>query len=669
MSLNSAQREAVETLSGPLLVLAGAGTGKTRVVTYRIANLIRHRTRPERILAVTFTNKAAGEMQERAGELLGKRLKVRPEISTFHSLCVRILRRQIDRLGYPRQFVIYDRGDQEGAARQALRETRAPSEKLRPGDLLYLIGRWKTASVWPDDAADQAQSEKEHLAAIAYRRYQDALKTAAAVDFDDLLLLTQELFTRFADVRRAEAGRFEHLLIDEYQDTNASQYRIVKSLAADHGNLCVVGDDDQSIYGWRGAEVEHILRFQHDWPAAKVVRLEDNYRTCEAILEFANRLIAFNHNRHEKILRPSRLGGLRPIILQCQDESDEAEKVIADIKLRLANPGIEPRDIAILCRTNEQPRPFEMELRRERIPYVLVGGQSFYDRREVKDILAYLRVLDNPSDEPSLLRIINTPPRGIGQSTVKGLVAQAVEQGRPLWELLCSRNTPSAVASPATDTVGQFRALIEDFRGRLDQTLLAELATQLISRIRYQDDLARQYPDANEQQSRWASVQELANALGAYEKRAKRPTLRGFLDEVALGERDEAGDKEAKLNRNAVALLTLHAAKGLEFPIVYLVGMENGLLPHQKSLDAEKNGDMAAIDEERRLCYVGVTRARDRLMLTLALSRMKWGKPRATEPSRFLYELTGQAEKVVNKRAEGNKQIGRRRTSTVGRRG
>jgi len=669
MSLNLAQREAVETLGGPLLVLAGAGTGKTRVVTYRIANLIRNRTRPERILAVTFTNKAAGEMQERAAELLGKRLKVRPEISTFHSLCVRILRRQIERLGYPRQFVIYDRGDQEGAARQALREVRAPSEKLRPGDLLYLIGRWKTASVWPDDAAVQAQSEKEQLAAIAYRRYQDALKVAAVVDFDDLLLLTQELFTRFPDARRAEAGRFDHLLIDEYQDTNASQYRIVKGLAADHGNLCVVGDDDQSIYGWRGAEVEHILRFQHDWPSAKVVRLEDNYRTCEAILEFANRLITFNRNRHEKILRASRAGGLRPIILQCQDETDEAEKVIADIKLRLANPGIQPRDIAILCRTNEQPRPFEMELRRERIPYVLVGGQSFYDRREVKDILAYLRVLDNPSDEPSLLRIINTPPRGIGQSTVKGLVAQAVEQGRPLWELLCSRHTPCAVASSAADPVDQFRALIEDFRSCLGQTRLAELATQLISRIRYQDDLARQYPDANDQQSRWASVQELVNALAAFEKRAEKPTLRGFLDEVALGERDEAGDKEAKLNRNAVALLTLHAAKGLEFPIVYLVGMENGLLPHQKSLDAEKNGDMSAIDEERRLCYVGVTRARDRLMLTLALSRMKWGKPRATEPSRFLYELTGQAEKVVNKRVEEKKQVGRRRKSAVGRRG
>ncbi|HEY2760707.1 MAG TPA: UvrD-helicase domain-containing protein, partial [Pirellulales bacterium] len=384
MSLNPAQRDAVDTLSGPLLVLAGAGTGKTRVVTYRIANLIRNRVRPERILAVTFTNKAAGEMRERADEILGsvrlnngsqarssapgaamhggrfssKRNAPRPEISTFHSLCVRILRRQIQHLGYPQEFVILDRGDQEAAARQALREIRAPTETLRPGDLLYFVGRWKTAGLNPREASEIAGNEKEQLAAIGYRRYQDAIKTAASVDFDDLLLLTQELFSRFPETRRTEAARFDHLLIDEYQDTNASQYRIVQALAAEHRNLCVVGDDDQSIYGWRGAEVEHILRFQHDWPGAKLIRLEDNYRTCEAILDFANRLIAFNRNRHEKTLRASRAGGLQPIILQCKDETEEAQRVVGDIKKRLENPVVPARDIAILCRTNEQPRPF-----------------------------------------------------------------------------------------------------------------------------------------------------------------------------------------------------------------------------------------------------------------------------------------------------------------------
>ncbi|HEY2880796.1 MAG TPA: UvrD-helicase domain-containing protein [Pirellulales bacterium] len=664
MSLNPSQREAIETLSGPLLVLAGAGTGKTRVVTCRIANLIRNRTAPERILAVTFTNKAAAEMQQRSAELLGKRLKQKPEISTFHSLCVRVLRRQIERLGYPKQFVIFDRGDQEASARQALREIRVPGETLRPAELLFFIGRWKTASVLPHDAIGVAQSEKEHLAASGYRRYQDALKLAGAVDFDDLLLLTQELFTKFPEVRQAESRRFDHLLIDEYQDTNASQYRIVKALAGGHRNLCVVGDDDQSIYGWRGAEVEHILRFQHDWPGAKVVRLEDNYRTCEPILEFANRLIAFNRNRHEKVLRPARTGGLRPIILQCKDETEEAERVVADIRERLQNPAISARDLAILCRTNEQPRPYEMELRRAHIPYVLIGGQSFYDRREVKDILAYLRVLDNPHDEPSLLRIINNPPRGIGQSTVKTLLAQAVEHGKPLWTSL--ESPPEELKkSPATvEAIAKLRTLIESFRGRLEGESLAEIAAHLIAAIRYQDDLARQYTDVNEQQSRWASVQELVNSLASYEKRAKQPTLRGFLDEVALGERDEAGDKETKLDRNAVALMTLHSAKGLEFPHVYLVGMEEGLLPHIRSIDAEKNGDPKAIDEERRLCYVGVTRARDRLTMTLALARMKWGKSRPTMPSRFLYELTGQAEKSQAKKPAAPKASGKRRQRT-----
>ena len=331
----------------------------------------------------------------------------------------------------------------------------------------------------------------------------------------------EELLQRFPEVRNAEAKRFDHLLIDEYQDTNQNQYRIVKALAGEHRNLCVVGDDDQSIYGWRGAEVQHILRFQQDWPEAKVVRLEDNYRTVEAILEFANRLIAFNRQRHEKILRAARTGGLRPIILQCQDETEEATKVIDDIKLRLQNPAIAMRDIAILFRTNEQPRPFEMELRRANLPYVLIGGQSFYDRREVKDVLAYLRVLDNPRDEPSLLRIINTPPRGIGQTTVTAILTQAVEQGRPVWDVLAEAQPIGKATPAAIEAIGKFRDMIDLFRKRIENEPLVEIATQLIAHIRYQDELARQYPDQNEQQTRWASVQEVINSLGAFARRAK----------------------------------------------------------------------------------------------------------------------------------------------------
>ncbi|HKD37406.1 MAG TPA: UvrD-helicase domain-containing protein [Pirellulales bacterium] len=646
--LNPAQREAVGTLSGPLLVLAGAGTGKTRVVTHRIAELIRHGTPPERILAVTFTNKAAAEMQQRAAALLGKRPQQRPEISTFHSLCVRILRRQIQHLGYPPQFTICDRHDQESVARSVLREINVPNESLRPGDLLYFIGRWKTASVDPQQAAAIAQTDKEHLASAGYRRYQKTLRARGAVDFDDLLALTQDLFARFPGARKAEAGRFNHLLIDEYQDTNESQYRIVRALAAEHRNLCVVGDDDQSIYGWRGAEVTHILQFKRDWPEAKVVRLEDNYRSTAEILALANTLILFNSQRHEKVLRAARAGGERPRIMQCQDETDEARQVVADLQSRLRTPGVQPRDFAILFRTNEQPRPFEMELRRAALPYVLVGGMSFYDRKEVRDILAYLKLLVSPSDEPALLRVINNPPRGIGQATVTALVERAVKAGKPLWEVMQAgngrgaSNGTSATANPAVqDAIAKFQAMILRYQERLTRDSLVEVAGDLIQEIGYRRELGRLYKDPNEEQARWAAVEEVVNALGRYQQRSKRPRLAEFLDEVALGDRDEGDEKESKLARNAIALMTLHSAKGLEFPQVYLVGMEEGLLPHHRAV----TDGGAAIEEERRLCYVGVTRAQDRLTLSLALGRMKWGKSRPTDPSRFLFELTGQGER------------------------
>ena len=636
--LNPAQREAVCTLSGPLLVLAGAGTGKTRVVTHRIAELIRQGTAAERILAVTFTNKAAAEMQQRASALLGKRIPQRPEISTFHSLCVRILRRQIQHLGYPPQFTICDRHDQESVARAVLREINVPNESLRPGDLLYFIGRWKTASVDPQQAAATAQTDKEHLAAAGYRRYQKTLRARGAVDFDDLLVFTQDLFARFPGARKAEAARFSQLLIDEYQDTNENQYRIVRALAAAHRNLCVVGDDDQSIYGWRGAEVAHILRFKHDWPEAKVVRLEDNYRSTAEILGLANKLIVFNRERHEKVLRAARPGGEKPRIVQCQDETDEARQIVADLQSRLRAPGAQPRDFAILFRTNEQPRPFEMELRRVGLPYVLVGGMSFYDRKEVRDILAYLKLLVAPHDEPALLRVINNPPRGIGPATVTALLEQAVKQGKPLWEVM--HEASDSLNPAATDAIGKFQAMIARNQQRLEHDSLVEVAGDLIQEIGYRRELARLYKDPNEEQTRWAAVEEVVNALGRYQQRAKRPRLAEFLDEIAVGDREDADEKESQLARNAIALMTLHSAKGLEFPQVYLVGMEEGLLPHHRAV----TDGGAAIEEERRLCYVGVTRAQDRLTLSLALGRMKWGKSRPTDPSRFLFELTGQAE-------------------------
>jgi DNA helicase-2/ATP-dependent DNA helicase PcrA len=655
MSLNPAQQEAVQTLAGPMLVLAGAGSGKTRVVTVRIANLIRHKTRPERILAVTFTNKAAAEMQERISGLLGK-LKECPQISTFHAHCVRVLRRHARKLGYPERFAIYDRGDQESLARSVLREIRVPSELMRPGDLLYQISRWKTVSIRPPDAVKEARSDKEHLAAMGYRRYQKSLQTAGAVDFDDLLLLTEELFEKHPAVRRGEAALFDHLLVDEYQDTNGSQYRIIKALATEHRNLCVVGDDDQSIYGWRGADVQHILRFGRDWPDAKVIRLEFNYRSTAAILEIANRLITFNKERHVKVLRAARTGGEPPRILQYNNETDEARETVADIRRRIETDKLEPRDFAVLFRTNEQPRAFETELRKAKIPYVILGSQSFFDRKEVKDILAYLRVIDSPRDEVSLLRIINNPPRGIGQKTVETLLKEAVTLGKPVWAVINEHGVgwaaPTAAPtdgghSPPYVAVARFTSLIQRYHDEIRQPKsLVDVVRRLIGEIGYEAELKRLYSDPNEQQARWTAVEEVVNALGAFEKGSKKPTLGGFIDEVALGQQDLGDDKDKQLAKNAVALMTLHSAKGLEFPHVYMVGMEEGILPHHRSLKVDSND----VEEERRLCYVGVTRAQERLTLSLSLTRLKWGKPRDTVPSRFLFEIMGQAEKAASMR-------------------
>ncbi|MEN1678705.1 MAG: UvrD-helicase domain-containing protein [Planctomycetota bacterium] len=691
--LNPAQNDAVTTLSGPLLVLAGAGTGKTRVVTHRIAELIRHGTPPERILAVTFTRKAAGEMQERAGALLKKGRKragkdaPRPEISTFHSLCVRVLRRHIGRLGYPDRFTIADRSDQESAARAALREVRAPTAALKPGDLLALISNWKMKSIRPPEAASHAETDREHLAAIAYRRYQNRMKGAATVDFDDLLLLTEELFTKFPTVRRDEASRFDHVMIDEYQDTNRSQYEIVKGLAMGHRNLCVVGDDDQSIYAWRGAEVTHILSFKRDWPEAKVVRLEDNYRSRQPIISMANTLIVHNAHRHDKVLRPAKAGGEPPRILQFPDETEEAKQLVADIRKRLevrgqrlgsksepgpSGPGVwrkgegfgeadpslqplasnlSPGDFAILFRTNEQPRAFEAELRAAKLPYVLIGGMSFYDRREVRDVLAYLRLIANPDDEPSLLRVLNTPPRGIGDGARKRLMERAVERAKPLWHVLGEAHRLDGVSPAAAKGCDRLVAQVKHWQATQDDQPLGELVERVVRESRYRDELARLYPDTNERDARMAAVEELVNAAAEFEKRgsARRKKLAPsasrlapFLDELAVGGREDSQDKESQLGRNAIALMTLHSAKGLEFPHVYLVGMEEGILPHKRSLDA---GD-ASVDEERRLAYVGVTRAQERLTLSLALTRRKWGKARDTIPSRFLFEMTGQAERA-----------------------
>lgn len=648
--LNPDQYEAVNTLSGPLLVLAGAGTGKTRVITFRIARLIKSGVPGERILGMTFTNKAANEMKERLSNMLsrnnGRQKKKKsasgvdhtPTISTFHSLCVRILRRQIEPLGYPLRFAIYNRGDQEGLARNVLRELNVADKLLAPAQLLFWIGQWKCKSMSPEQAVLASDSDSQHLAAVGYQRYQRQLKLKGAVDFDDLLLLTERLFKEHEDVRASEAARYDHILVDEYQDTNTSQYRIVKALA-EHRNLCVVGDDDQSIYGWRGAEVEHILSFHRDWPDAKVVRLEDNYRSTAAIIEVANTLIKFNTTRHDKVLRAARPGGERPGVLQFPNEAVEAQETVRDIRKRLAQKGREPRDFAILFRTNEQPRIFETELRKAELPYILVGGMSFFDRKEVKDVLSYLRLLDGDPDEVSILRIINTPPRGIGKKSVETLLDHAIQNKVSLWDLVTGAEPRPKLTAATIRGLEDLAAKIEETQYQTQGDSLVDIAQNMISTIRYRTELDRIYSDPDEREARWTVVEQIVNALGEYEQAAVKPRLSDFLDKLLLGEQDANDEKEKQLKKNAIALMTMHSAKGLEFPEVYIVGMEEGILPHHRSLESD-----ASIDEERRLCYVGVTRAEERLTLSMSLTRMKWGKPKDTKPSRFLYELTGKAD-------------------------
>ncbi len=668
--LNEAQAAAVETLAGPMLVLAGAGTGKTRVVTFRIANLIRNGVAPDRILAVTFTNKAAGEMQERVGELIGQRNRKKrreekgapaPTISTFHAQCVRILRRHAKAIGFPAKFSIYDRSDQESLARGVLRELRLPGTALRPADMLAIIGGWKNASMLPDRAVAMAATDKEHFAAAGYRRYQAALMARGAMDFDDLLLHTETLFTEHPAIRDEEAARYDHVLVDEYQDTNGSQYGITRHLALRHRNLCVVGDDDQSIYAWRGADVSHILSFTDDWPDAKVVCLENNYRSTGQILAMANRLIAFNTNRHDKTLIASRPNGPRPRIEQHKDEIAESKSVVSEISRLIDTQHVQPRDIAILFRTNDQPRLFETELRKAKVPYVMLGSQSFFDRREVRDLLAYLKWIDQPDDEISLLRVINTPARGLSNKTVQLLLQRAVERGVSVWQVMRNPASTADLSNNARRGIEQLASLAEDVRQRAQNESLTDAMRTLIERSAYGDEIARQYDQPEEREARMSSIGELTNAMAAYEQGAgDRADLTGFLAETALSGNEMGNEKDKLAAKNAVWLLTLHAAKGLEFPFVYMVGMEDGILPHSRST---KSGNEDDIAEERRLCYVGITRAQENLTLSLSLTRRKWGKQIPTTPSRFLYEITGKADNPNNLR----KRTARRPTRPVRR--
>jgi DNA helicase-2/ATP-dependent DNA helicase PcrA len=645
-NLNPAQKQAVTTLSGPLLILAGAGTGKTRVITYRMVELIRRGTAPDRILSVTFTNKATREMQERTAALLGRRSNPKPFISTFHSLCVRILRQEIPALGYPRNFSIYDRGDQESTARTALREIRVGDQTLRPGDLLGIISRWKMAGVAPQHAADYVENDREFLAAVAYRKYQNSLRACGAVDFDDLLLITNQLFTEFPEILKRQQQRFDHVQIDEYQDTNGVQFSLVDALVRPHRNLCVVGDDDQSIYGWRGADVEHILNFQSYFPGTQVVRLEDNYRCTDEILQIANLLVRHNSGRHEKKLIAHKSGNHPVRFMEYPDETEEADGIVGEIKSLIEVENVPLSEFAILFRTNEQPRVFESELRRVKLPYVLVGGQSFFDRREIRDLMSYLKTILNPNDEISMLRIINTPARGIGTATVEKILKHAVLKKERFWEVIPESLASGEMTAKAFQATESFRHLIDRYRREFEQDpkRMPDTMLKLVGEINYEAEIEKQYKDPHQQLMRSETIDQLSDSMKQYVSRAEQPSLSGYLEEAALLGRDEEADQEEQSSENAITLMTLHSAKGLEFPRVYLVGLEEGLLPHRRSLE----GSESEIAEERRLAYVGITRAMDQLTISRAAGRMKWGKRRPSIPSRFLFEMRGISEEPVD---------------------
>lgn len=636
--LNAPQREAVSILSGPLLVLAGAGTGKTRVITCRIVRLAASGIRPERILSVTFTNKAAREMRERTVQLLGRGVKQRPVVSTFHAWCVRVLREDIAALGYPPEFLIFDRGDQESAARTALRDIRVGDTAIRPSDLINRISRWKMQGISDTEAGNHVEADFDFLAAMAYRRYQKQLRASGAVDFDDLLLLTVRLFREFPDVLHKYQTRYDHVQIDEYQDTNQVQFQLVQNLVASHRNICVVGDDDQSIYGWRGAEVEHIINFAAHFPGTRTVRLENNYRCTDEILSCANRLVKHNRHRHDKTLIAHKKGGAPIRILAFDDESAEAENIVSEISWILSELGVKPRQIAILFRTNEQPRIFEQELRRLKIPYLLVGGQSFYDRREIRDLMAYLKAIASPRDEISLLRIINTPARGIGATTVEKLIQMAVRQAKTLWEILPAAQAEGIVPARTMTALREFQALLQRYSEllTLQPRQMGETIRRLLKEIDYDSEITKQYKEASQQETRRNVLEEFVNSIAQFAEKESQPTLAGFLETTALMDREEQSEKDDTHQENSLRLMTLHSAKGLEFPRVYLVGMEEGLLPHKRAIESGLEKDIA---EERRLAYVGITRAMDHLTLTRAVSRMKWGKRREALCSRFLFEM------------------------------
>ncbi len=658
-NLNPPQLEAVTSLDKPVLVLAGAGSGKTRVITYRIAYVIAEGySQPRDIFAVTFTNKAAGEMKSRVENLLGNSVP-RLWISTFHSSCVRILRQHIDLLGYKRDFTIYDEDDQGRVVRQILKEMKYDSKQWNPRAILAKISQAKSQMMAPEDIQGEEYQIFYQVVRKVFARYNVILKQNNAVDFDDLLTLTVQLLENHPMVRDYYQNRFRHILIDEYQDTNHVQYRMLRALAENTNMLCAVGDDDQSIYAWRGADINNILNFEQDYPNVKVVKLEQNYRSTQPILDAANRLIKQNPRRNKKHLWTEKSEGIPVMFNQLNDEMDEARWVCEQIYTWKNQMYRDYEEVAVFYRTHAQSRAFEDAFRGARIPYVLIAGTRFYDRKEVKDLLAYLRVIVNPQDEVALKRIINIPSRALGETTLEKIAIFTTQERIGFYDALQRVSEINTLSSKVKSKIKNFVELLDTLRQVSATKNISDFLHYLIDTLNYTDYLKKDNPLDSEM--RIQNVQELVSAAADFELANDDGSVSAYLNEIVLLTDIDTAPSDG----GAVHLMTLHAAKGLEFPLVFLVGMEENIFPSLRENDINYDEEL---EEERRLCYVGITRAKEQIILTAAVARRLYGQKMYNAPSQFIGEIDPVWAKsgIINNTSYKESIISRRNT-TYGR--
>lgn len=636
--LNPQQAEAVINTEGPMLIMAGAGSGKTKVLTCRVANLLQKGVRPYRILAITFTNKAAAEMRERVNNMSGPAAKD-VWLFTFHAFCARFLRMEIDKLpGYGGNFAIYDTADSQNLIKQILKEMNLDDKRFQPSGILSRISNAKNALQDAAAFARQAGDFYEQKVADIYSRYEQKLQLNNALDFDDLLMLSIKLLQENKEVREKYQDRFDYLLVDEYQDTNHAQYLLTKFLAAKHRNICVVGDADQSIYGWRGADIQNILDFEKDYPDAKVIKLEQNYRSTQIILDAANAVIENNTGRKPKNLWTENKSGADIIYFQAVDERDEARFVIEQLQNLQRTENKKLGDMAILYRTNTQSRIFEEMLIKSGISYNMVGGLKFYERKEIKDIIAYLRVIFNPADSLSLLRIINVPKRGIGDASLAKVQAYAAANNVSLFEAVSNAAAIDGLSSRFVSKLDDLAGIIFELMNLANEAPVEDLIDRVLRDTGYLEELENERtPQA---QSRIDNLHELISVAQEFAASEEENNLENFLAHVAL----VSDIDDTELGEDAITLMTLHSSKGLEFPVVFLVGMEEGLFPHARTLM-----DETEIEEERRLCYVGITRAKEKLFLSSTKMRTIYGNTVTYPPSRFLQEIPARLVKTIKR--------------------